>query len=244
MHERVSLPAATGDIAMIALDDSAIHVWLLDLAGSDNDSLLAGDCLDEDERSRAERYRSPKARNSFVRTRGRLRTLLAQYLGGDPRQFAFTANEHGKPRLRDTPEDCGLVFNISHSGDFALLAFARDTALGVDIELPRRRMNLRGLADACLAPAELERWHGCGLERQLNEFVRLWVCKEAFVKAVGRGIGLGLRKVGVSRGFKGFEHVPDPYGPTEEWRLHEWACGACRAAVAYKGPERRITVFG
>jgi 4'-phosphopantetheinyl transferase len=228
---------------MALLDDSAIDIWFLNLAATDDTSRLYWDFMDEEERSRAERFRSLKAQNSFVRTRGHLRFLLGQYLHENPRQFSFIANDHGKPRLRNTQEDRGVVFNISHSGDFAVLAFSLDAALGVDIELPRPHRDLDGLANTCLTPAELAWWLHYPPEQRLTGFTRLWVCKEAFVKAVGRGIGLGLTQVDVSRDFAGFENIPEEYGAAAEWRLHEWAYGACRVALAFKGRERAIRIF-
>jgi 4'-phosphopantetheinyl transferase len=228
---------------MAPLDDATIDLWFLNLAATDDASRLYWDFLDEEERSRAERFRSPKAQNNFVRTRGHLRFLLGQYLNENPRRFGFIANDHGKPRLRDSREDRGVVFNISHSGDVAVLAFSLDAALGVDIELPRPHRDLEGLANMCLAPAELAWWRRYPPDQRLTGFTRLWVCKEAFVKAVGRGIGLGLTKVNVSRDFTGFESLPEEYGAAAEWRLHEWAHGDCRMAVAFKGRERAIRIF-
>ena len=227
---------------MAALADSAIHLWFMNLADACGDG-SKDDCLSGEERERAARFGSEKARKGYVATRSRLRRLLGAYLDSDPLAFEFAVNPHGKPRLKACGEDRGLVFNISHSGDFAVLGFAQDTALGVDIEAPRQHRNLEGLAAACLAPAELERWRGLAPERCLEEFTRFWVCKEAFVKAVGRGLALGLAKVGVSPGFRGYDALPAAYGPAAQWRLQEWAYGECRVAVAYRGGERGISVF-
>lgn len=218
---------------------AAIHVWHLDLTAP----APPEEHLSPDERERAARMRSPKAHAGFVSTRGHLRRLLGVYLDRHPGMLAFASNAHGKPRLADTVENQGLVFNVSHTGEAAVLAFARDAALGVDIEAPRPHRDLRRLAATCLAAAELEWWRALPPEQRLLAFTRLWVCKEAFVKASGRGLALGLRNIAVNPGFDRYDALPGGYGAAHEWQLKEWADGDCRVALAYRGGERRIEVF-
>lgn len=229
---------------MEKLDASIIHVWTLKLDPADSQAPAYWACLNAEERARAGRFLADSARVAFVHTRGRLRHLLGDYLDRPPERVEFALNDHGKPRLRDTGENQGLVFNVSHSGGYALLAFARDAALGVDIEECRTRTNLEGLADMCLAPDELGRWQALSPERRAAAFIRHWACKEAFVKAVGRGLGLGLGKVCVSPDFTGYAALPEAHGPAADWRLHEWALGNCRAALAYRGAARGVRLFG
>lgn len=226
-----------------ALAPAAIHLWFLDLTKNDQDGHFLA-CLNPEEQHRAERFLAETARLSFIRARGRLKTLLGQYLDIEPRAVTFIHNDHGKPRLADTLENQGLVFNISHSGDYAVFAFARDIALGVDIELPKPRLDLQGLTDYCLAPEELAQWQRLPAAEQLTGFIRFWVCKEAFVKAAGRGIALGLTKVCVRGGCDGFEYIPEAYGLAQDWRLTEWAHDGHRVAVAYYGAPCEISIFG
>jgi 4'-phosphopantetheinyl transferase len=225
-----------------ALNPGEIHLWHLDLTASA--AAIPGNLLDAQEQERAARFRVEPARRGFALTRSRLRTLLGQYLGRAPQAIAFDLNDHGKPRLQGQAEGQGLVFNVSHSGTSAVLGFALDTALGVDIEAPRDHRDLDGLATACLNLAELERWRGLAAEQRLAEFLRYWVCKEALVKAVGRGIALGLTKTVVKPGFDGYARLPEDCGTPEEWQLKEWTCGANRLAVAYRGAARAIQLCG
>ncbi len=233
------MPAHT---SIPSLAPTAIHLWYLSLtADEDNEYFL--DCLNPDERRRAERFLVQAARDSFVRTRGRLRILLGYYLSCAPQAIEFIQNSHGKPRLADTQENQGLVFNISHSGEYAVLAFAHDIALGVDIELPRSRLDLDGLADFCLAPEEREWWRTLPTDERLSEFLRLWVSKEAFVKAAGRGIALGLSKVCISHSGTGFASIPAAYGSVKDWHLTTWEYHRHRVALAYRGSSCGISIF-
>ena len=196
-----------------------IDLWLLDLKKAHRHLPHYQKLLDAEELRRSERYTAEHARSTFILTRGRLRELLARYLDQDPQQLILTTNEHGKPRLADTEENEGRVFSIAHSGDYALLAFGRDIALGVDIEQIRERKSLDSLAKHCLTPPEWERWKYLPAEQKNDDFIRYWVCKEAFVKATGRGLGLGVNQVGVSADFRGFDFIPEVYGLNRAWQL-------------------------
>ena len=61
------------------------------------------------------------------------------YLGLDPRALEFSRGEHGKPMLA-TPGTGPLQFNLSHSGDLALYAVSDAGAVGIDVEVRRRRV--------------------------------------------------------------------------------------------------------
>lgn len=224
------------------LNPGEIHLWHLDLSAAADE--VPGKLLDAHEQERAARFRVEPARRGFALTRGRLRTLLGQYVGCAPHAIAFDLNGHGKPRLKGQAENQGLVFNVSHSGTSAVLGFAWDTALGVDIEAPRDHRDLDALASACLSAEELARWRPLPTEQRLAEFLRYWVCKEALVKAVGRGIALGLTKAVIAPGFEGYARLPEGCGAPEEWHLREWACGADRVAIAYRGTVQAITLCG
>jgi hypothetical protein len=55
--------------------------------------------LSEDERSRAGRFARERDRRRYVVARGRLRKLLAQRLGADPREIELVHGANGKPAL-------------------------------------------------------------------------------------------------------------------------------------------------
>lgn len=237
---------ATGSTRVPPLRDAEIHVWHLRLASDWPGSTALGgyrDWLDEEETSRAGRYRHPQAREAFVRTRACLRWLLGQYLEMPPHAIRLTLNPHGKPRLAGTEEDRGLVFNVSHSGNLALLGFARDLPLGLDVERFRPRRQLEPLAEHCLSAGERECWRKWAPEQRLAGFVRYWTAKEAFCKATGRGIALGLKNVSVAADFQGFASVPEGLGAAESWLLRTWDVGDYRCSLVSRNPAAAIIHF-
>lgn len=196
-----------------------------------------------EERARAERYRHPQAREAFVRTRAYLRWLLGQYLEMAPNAIRFTRNPQGKPRLAELREDRGLVFNVSHSGNLALLGFARDVSLGLDVEQLRSRRQLESLADYCLSTSERERWRKLPPDQRWPAFIHYWTAKEAFCKATGRGIALGLKNISVAADFQGFDSVPEGLGAADDWFLHTWELGDYRCALVSRNPAVTIIHF-
>lgn len=101
---------------------------------------------------------------------------------GIPRnKLRYGHTTFGKPYLIGND----LCFSISHTKGAVCAAFS-ECEVGADIELSSRKVNPK-LYDRVLS--ERER-----LSVNSNEdFLRLWVCKEAFLKRVGTGIATDLR---------------------------------------------------
>ena len=185
--------------------------------------------LDKTELEYANRINNQIVRLRFLETRARLRMILSHYLNQPADSLRLCKAEHGKPYLPDFPE---LAFNLSHTGNYLALAVTRNAEIGLDIEQPRPRKNLSGLAEKCFAGNELSYWRQLPESSRLSTFFRFWTAKEAFVKATGRGIGLGLNQCAVDyETWTGFLTVPEDYSPASAWFLRcfgltDSVCGA------------------
>src|SRR4051812_8132116 len=156
-----------------------VHVWTVDLDVPAGRVGVLGGVLREDELLRAARFKVEDGRRNFVVARGALRTILGSYLDAEPQTLRFAATTNGKPRL-DPPSS--TQFNVSHSGDVAMIAIARDADVGVDVERIPPRTRRDGIARRVSPRAEREAIDGD------EAFYRHWVAKEAFVKATGKGV--------------------------------------------------------
>ena len=116
--------------------------------------------------------------------------ILAAYLDIDPRTLEYATLPGGKPILADG----ALEFNLSHSGHLALVAVSRDLQVGVDLEHPRSFRNQAGMAQRICTARELEHLAQATDEDQL---LRLWVRKEAVVKATGEGLVAEVKQIDV-----------------------------------------------
>ncbi len=167
------------------LAPATVDVWRADLTAAaergDGRALLSGD-----ERDRAARFARPEDGERWAAARGVLRALLGAYAGADPRELRFETGPHGKPRLAGEDR---LRFNLSHSGEVALYAFALDREVGVDVELPRRAVDHVAIARRILGDGEAERLQALDPPAREREFLRAWVRWEAVLKCRGTGIG-------------------------------------------------------
>jgi 4'-phosphopantetheinyl transferase len=150
--------------------------------------------LNHGEREREARLLRPGGRKRFVAARGVLREELAERLGLAPAAVPIVPGRNGKPQLDPAAAHVDLRFNLSHSGDWALIALADGREVGVDIEQHSKRRDLDGLARRVLSDAELADWAGAATDDAREElFFALWTRKEAYAKGIGEGLGVVMR---------------------------------------------------
>jgi len=151
--------------------------------------------LDEEEKYRANQFHFERDRTRFILARGSLRSLLARYTGSDPALIRFKQNRYGKPFLQHPHSP--VQFNITHSAGCIVHAIAYGTELGVDVEFVRNSAGLASVA-SYFAPGE-QAWLGAADAREHDvRFFTLWVCKEAYIKALGRGLSKSLDSFEIS----------------------------------------------
>jgi phosphopantetheinyl transferase len=149
--------------------------------------------LTADERAHCARL--PRTQEPAVSlTRALLRSELAARLSVPPQALLLHRGPHGKPCI-DAPRP--LAFNLSHSGDWLVLAWHEDAGageLGVDLEHRQgRARDVLRLARRYFSPEEVRALeHLEGESRELL-FYRLWTLKEAWVKAHGLALAPLLR---------------------------------------------------
>jgi 4'-phosphopantetheinyl transferase len=180
--------------ALPLLPANTIHIWRLRLADrlANHDYLT---CLQPEERERAGRLLFPADQQQSVASRGTLRLLLAHYAGAEsPRDLHLACEEQGKPYLAGTD----LRFNLSHTRDLALFAFAREIDLGVDVENDHASDDLDAVAEQNFAPAERDALRGLPQSERTSAFYRCWTRKEALLKAEGCGLFRALDTFTVS----------------------------------------------
>ncbi len=169
-----------------------VHVWSVDLCAA-----AAGPprWLAPREVERAKRFVHASDARRYARAHLALRAIIGAYLGCNPGLLRFAEQAHGKPRLHSSTT--GLQFNLSHSGDQALLAIGAADELGVDIEAVRADLPGPELAAAVLCAEELERISQLPANAQAEPFIVCWTRKEACLKALGFGLALEPRTLHV-----------------------------------------------
>jgi len=169
-----------------------VHLWYLDLRdGSAMAEAAYEEILAADERLRARQYVFAQHRRRFRAARAGLRLVLGGYLGCDAASVLLIHDVLGKPRLEGHHVG-GLTFNLSHSGDLALVAITTGREVGVDIEQVRGVEDPLSLTRLNFHPDE----HRSLLAQEGFElaaaFLRIWTKKEAYLKATGKGLAGSL----------------------------------------------------
>lgn len=164
-----------------------VHIHLFYLDRDDRERARLQHLLAPDELIRAERLRDRLIRNRFIVGRGLLRETLAGYLGLEPDTLHLAVNKHGKPHLSMLPGQNELFFNLSHSGDLALLAVSSHYELGIDLEQRQDDLPFKAMAGQFFSAREQAELFSLPPGLQLEVFYRCWTRKEAYLKGCGSG---------------------------------------------------------
>lgn len=119
-----------------------------------------------------------KKKHQFLAARWLLLTLLQKYYGvNELPEFGLPKN--GRPSFLDKafPD-----FNISHSGDYIMLAVTGQGSVGVDIEVSRDRPKFLSLAEYSFSTQEADYLKGLPEKQIKSYFWRFWTIREAILK--------------------------------------------------------------
>jgi 4'-phosphopantetheinyl transferase len=177
-----------GHADRVALNDT-VDVWSCSLDGDAVVLERCRDSLSEEEHARAARFVRHQDQIGFVLAHGGLRFVLAQYLEIEPAALRFGAGPTGKPALLDGQGGFHVLrFNLSHSHGRMLIAVALGRDVGIDLEQIHGKVEALKLAERFYTQAEFDSIETRPASDQACHFYRLWVAKEAFLKAQGAGI--------------------------------------------------------
>jgi 4'-phosphopantetheinyl transferase len=183
--------------------------------------------LSREERHRAEGMSSMKARLPFLAARRMLRSVLSQWYGVPCGELTIMPDAFGKPRLvTDDP----IHFSITHSSECVAAAFSR-SEVGLDVER-MREVDARMLASRFFSRKEAADVAASG---NPELFFKLWTCREAAIKADGRGMSKLIGITEVVSGSGGEEETVEVLIGSDRWRSVHWKIDAeTHAALAYR----------
>lgn len=145
------------------------------------------------EKTRWQRFMRAADRDRFLHARALTRTVLSRYLGDlAPAQLSFSQGSWGKPTLAALVDGQQLFFNLSHTQGIAVLAVTRAGEVGVDVEALERKVELLALSERYFAAAEHRQIAALAGDARRERFFSVWTLKEAYLKARGLGLSLGL----------------------------------------------------
>lgn len=184
------------------------------------------------EQRKASRFLHAEDAVRHLLARSLLRHVLVRQGKCPPLPDAWPVNAWGKPE----GAAWGMHFNLAHAGSEIWLACCREVAVGIDVE-----EDSPALADLLplLHPAEAE---DLMIDADAARRRRLWVRKEAVVKATGKGLSLPLAdfRVALDARTDGWLlHAPEEY--PEPWTTRDLPVGgAVAAALAVRGRHMEV----
>jgi 4'-phosphopantetheinyl transferase len=170
-------------------DDRMVTVWRIKLDPDDRTAETLRGHLAPDELERLARLHRSEVGRRWLVSRGALREIIAAELGTSPPSVRLELGPHGRPGLDPEAHRTDLDFNLSHSGDVALMAIGRGLRVGVDVERLRRGRDPLRVANRYFSAAEVEAVRAFPQADRPAAFLRYWTAKEALAK----GLGLGLQ---------------------------------------------------
>lgn len=148
--------------------------------------------LDDAERARARRYAFERDRLVYTAAHALGRCLLSEWAGGAPQDWRFVVGAHGKPEVAVGDGQPRLRLNLSHTNGLAAAALCQDHDVGVDVEWLDRRAPTMELAQRFFAEAECAHLASVPEAAFVETFLAFWTLKEAYVKAIGKGLAQPL----------------------------------------------------
>lgn len=159
------------------------------------------DVLDADERARAARFRTQADRTMYCAAHVLLRHALSREATPAPAHWRFRRGPHGRPEI-DTnacPHAGALRFNLSHTRALVCCALTHGECIGVDAECRRALRHTQHIAERFFTAEEASAIAAAGppgSAAAAQAFQSLWTLKEAYVKAHGLGLAMGLASFG------------------------------------------------
>jgi len=129
-----------------------------------------------------------------------LRNTIFHELGIPWNEIHFGRTDKGKPYLiNHSYKFPNFNFNVSHAGKWVVLASEPFFLVGIDV----MEMKVRGQTspeeyiqrlDRCFSPLEREVIHRSDndFNKKIEQLFRFWTLKEAYLKAIGIGLGFSL----------------------------------------------------
>ncbi|MCD6256936.1 4'-phosphopantetheinyl transferase superfamily protein [Candidatus Aerophobetes bacterium] len=166
------------------LCENEVHLWRAWLNQEDYHREM--EMLSEKERIQAERFYFEKDRRSFIMTHAMLRKIVGSYLKIDPHDVKFICGTYGKPSIDGNHNE--ICFNMSDSFELAIFAFAQARQVGVDIEYIRPMHDAQDIVLNFFSPGEKMAIDEVEEKQRLEAFFKYWTRKEAYLKAIGKGL--------------------------------------------------------
>lgn len=211
-----------------------VDVWMVSLSEFYRNS-NPDEYISAEEKQKALRFRFEHLQQRALAGAALRRLILARYLGSSPSALTFGQGQFGKPFLSEHRE---LHFNISHSEDVFLCGVTAISEIGVDVESIHELHDAEAIAERYYSVGEQADLSRQPTENYLSTFFHYWTRKEAFSKALGKGINLNFSSFDTSS-----DQIRSEEDPGAVWHLQTFTpFPEYLASVCLKGAMPKLTL--
>lgn len=178
----------------LCIRENEIHIWCICWPEMTDFWVNHEYILSGQESEQVGRFRFSEDRMRYIAGKVVVRLLLKRYL--DVETIDFFVSERGKPYHKKIAGKQTVDFNISHSGEFILAGFAVGMDIGVDVQEMAGCPDYWEIAGNFYTEEEAEDV----IKEGSALFFQYWAAKEAYVKALGIGLGRGMDFFSVRNG--------------------------------------------
>ncbi len=171
--------------------ENEFHVWFCCPDKITDKSVLDEyrSILSVEEIAKYKRFHFEKDRHSYLISHALVRKVLSSYCNVKPDKWSFTNNQHGKPDISPEIKCPALKFNLSHTDGMSVCVVSLENDCGIDVENIQRKSRTFAVADRMFAPAEVATMRSSNDGEVQRKFFEFWTLREAYVKAIGTGLG-------------------------------------------------------
>jgi len=198
---------------------SDLHIWHIPFGGKALMKQKFPPLPSAEETKQAARFTHPELHQCYLKTRWAMRDILGHYLDTAPEQVQLRYAELGKPELISDAHELDLRFNLTHSGDGALLAVTLGTEVGIDMEKMAQKPRPVRLAKRYFTAEVVTQLGELSEAEQQIALLKLWTQYEAYKKAQGVGLrgGEGLLPLNFNTKVDHFQPFPTDTGEASGW---------------------------
>lgn len=181
------------------LNASDAHLWRVFLPGLQSHGGEFSRLLSPEQAERSQRFVDPARRTQYAIRMAMLKLLLGRYTNTDPFKIKFGLSDFGKPHVLEHAKGTSLEFNVSHSGDWLFVAITENHPVGVDVECVKPDFPVIEISNRFFTVEEASLVARADENCRAKTFFKIWVRKEAYLKAIGKGLNLSLDSFNIPR---------------------------------------------
>lgn len=151
--------------------------------------ILANRIFSKSEIERLNQFTKTNDKKLYIAGKLLTRKAIAKIANAKPSELVFGENKFGRPKII-FPSLKNFDFNLSHSGEWVVLAIS-DSNVGIDIE--KLKPIDTTLVKNLFHKEEMELINTA--KEKLNFFYKIWVLKESYIKAIGKGFSHAVNKI-------------------------------------------------